>query len=268
MVNIPVAQALTGLINSAPNGPTGNGTLDGVDARWKFSSTYRELIQQGRAANAVDVAVREDLGIEFEGEAPTLSTFPILNGDPIVMAINPKSVEFEQAKRIQQKNFRNGAVFFHFANSRGQNNDILKIRFQGNTGNIDLRGSLRQPRDATRDTGALRKMQTWWNLYHLTREPMLLNNGTLNEFTIKYTSHLLPRPITFYGFFGAVMQFSENADKPNSREYSFEFTVLHTDPDLDQYPNEVINTLISYNTNQEATDVSTLFGVGVDSAGE
>lgn len=200
----------------------------------------------------------------------------IANSMPsIAMALNPKSVRFTQSKRFVKKDVRNGSVFFHFTNSKGQNNDILTMAFQGNTGNIDLAGSVITPErnpaalqsgtgiDAQQrveqDTGALRKLMVWHNLYQLSREPMLLDDNTENEFTISYVSPLFPQPITFVGFFEKVLEFEENAAKPNSRDYSFSFIVTRTEPDLD----ELVMYILSYmqaKNNLTGTETSTLIG--------
>jgi hypothetical protein len=168
----------------------------------------------------------------------------------VSMAINPNSVRFSQPKRWTKKDTREGSVFFHFTNNQGQNNDILTLEFAGNTGNIDRRGSLATPqrdpfalksgtavdRDlrAEQDTGALHKILTWHNLYLLTREPMLLEDGSENKFTISYISTLFPYALIFTGFYNTVLEFEENARKPNSRDYSFGFTVTEVSPPLDE----------------------------------
>jgi hypothetical protein len=177
----------------------------------------------------------------------------------ITMALNPNSIRFSQPKRFSKVDTQEGSVFFHFTNSKGQNNDILTISFRGNTGNIDLRGSLGDPeRDpfalvsgtavdkqllVGQDTGALRKLLVWHNLYRLTREPMLIGPGIENVFTVTYQSALFPVAIDFHGFFNQVLDYTEDGQKPNSRNYEFEFTVTHTSPDLDDFLAEVSETL-------------------------
>lgn len=163
----------------------------------------------------------------------------------IAMAVNPNSIQFDQPKRWTKKDTMEGSVFFHFTNAKGQNNDILTIRFAGNTGNIDLRGSLGSSRPPTEreaqgasattgpDTGALYKLLVWHNLYLLTREPMLLADGSDNVVTIAFRSALFPVQMSVDGFFTKVLEFEEAANKPHSRNYSFEFTVQEAEPDLD-----------------------------------
>lgn len=174
----------------------------------------------------------------------------------IAMALNPNSVKFTQPKRFTKKNTRNGTVFFHFTNDQCQNNDVLTLSFKGNTGNIDRRGSLTSagqsadpfaptgtavPVDG--DTGALRRILVWHNLYLLTREPMYFSDGIENDFVITYMSALFPQAIDFHGFFNQVLDFEENAKKPNSRDYSFEFTVTSTDPPLENMLDEITTVL-------------------------
>ena len=150
----------------------------------------------------------------------------------ISMAVNPKSVKWSQPKRWVKKDTREGSVFFHFTNAKGQNQDVLTLSFSGNTGNIDLQGSLANSPGA--DTGALYKLLVWHNLYLMSREPMLLGDGTENLVTMVYSSPLFPVEVAFDGFFSKVVEFEETAEKPNSRNYSFEFTVTRAEPDLDE----------------------------------
>lgn len=160
----------------------------------------------------------------------------------VAMSVNPKSVKFTQTKRITKKDTREGSVYFHFTNSKGQNNDILVMNFSGSTGNIDLRGSLGTsgitglpPAGGPEvDTGALKKLQVWQNLFLLTREPMLLRDNAENIFTVEYRSKLFPLGISFNGFYSKVMEYEETGEKPNSRTYSFDFTVTSTNPPLDE----------------------------------
>lgn len=159
----------------------------------------------------------------------------------ITMEVNPSSVEFDQPKRYSRQDTMNGTVFHHFTNSKGQNNDILTLRFRGNTGNISRRGRNLEDRDR-----AIQRLEVWHNLYQLTREPMLLSDGTTNTFTISYWSALFPVQLDFEGFFTRVLTFTEDARKPNSREYSMEFIVQKTSPDL----NTAINNILDFVTQQ------------------
>jgi hypothetical protein len=183
----------------------------------------------------------------------------------IEMAINPKSVRFNQPKRFTEKKTREGSVFFHFTNNQGQNNDILTLEFAGNTGNIDRRGSIDKREFSDRinddpskgsgssDTGAIFKIMIWHQLYLLTREPMLLPDGSENVFTISYISPLFPQAIDFNGFFNEVLSFEENAEKPNSRDYDFSFTVQSTDPSLDEVMDAILTVLEDATLGPDAT---------------
>lgn len=260
--NIPVAQALTGLLNNSTPSHGGIGTVE--RDRWMFTSTLRLLTAQLRG-QSVELNTDQDVSLTTNFSlAGSMTPY-------ITMAINPKSVTFTQPKRISERAVRNGTVFFHFTNSKGQNNDILKLRFQGSTGNIDPRGDLADPSGAA--TGALHKLKVWHNLYQLTREPILLGDNSVNVFSIIYNSKLIPVPIEFRGFYGAVLDFSETAEKPNSREYSFEFTVTNTEPDLDDLVGIIASATVptSLETSGQAgvgeSITSSLFGDGTSSLG-
>ena len=231
-----------------------------------FTSTLRQIFEPGVGSIEVGVAggsqaiSLDDLRTRAALQDPGRSSLPY-----ITMAINPKSVRFSQPKRFKRTDTREGSVFYHFSNSKGQNNDILTISFSGNTGNIDLRGTLgdfEQPKaksDLTRetaqdapaiedankgpDTGALNKLFVWQNLYALTREAMVIGDTIENVFTITYASAALPITIDFHGFFNHVMNWEDSAEKPNSKDYDFEFTVTSTSPDLDDYMRESLSVL-------------------------
>jgi hypothetical protein len=174
----------------------------------------------------------------------------------VIMGINPNTIRFRQPKRFTKKDTREGSVFFHFTNSRGQNNDILTMEFAGNTGNIDARGSQLTEQEKAQaaqngvaldsppnDNGAIVKIAAWHNLYLLTREPMLLSDNTENVFSIIYLSQLFPQAIQFDGFYNQVLEWEDNARKPNSRDYRFEFTVTRTQPSLDELLDLVLTAL-------------------------
>lgn len=229
-----------------------NGSAEDPRAVMVFSSLFRRKVLQdirSRQDKLGELRLRENIlvsGAGFTGlDALTSTSFaqqtgPIeteirdLRGQlagalpNVSMEVNPHSIDFDQPKRFARQDTVRGSVFHHFTNDKGQNNDILTLTFQGSTGNISLRGST--PDEIQRSK---RRLIVWENLYHLTREPMLLSNGTQNEFYVTYMSALFPVDITFTGFFSRVLKFSEKAEKPNSRDYSMEFTVTSVDPDLD-----------------------------------
>jgi hypothetical protein len=240
--------------------PSGPSYADGTRTPVVFTSTLRGLVGTDTAFSKnllLGLPLGADRGLGLDNVFALDGVFL----PEIVMAINPKSVSFDQPKRFSKKDTRNGSVFFHFTNSKGQNNDILTMRFQGSTGNIDLRGdrsgvgasgaggALRAASEGSASegsanldvsatltgegNGALQKLIVWHNLYLLSREPLLLADGTENIFKISYISPLLPTTIDFTGFFNEVLSFTETAEKPHSRDYSFSFIVTSTDPDLD-----------------------------------
>jgi hypothetical protein len=159
----------------------------------------------------------------------------------IEMAVNPNSISFRQPKRIVKRDTQEGSVFFHFSNSKGENNDILTIDFRGNTGNLDIRGDITTNRgpfstQAGTNTGALQKLAIWQNLWSLTREPMLLSDGTSNEFLIIYSSIATPIQISLIGHYANVLEFTESAEKPFSRDFSMSFVVQEVVPPLEELP--------------------------------
>lgn len=170
----------------------------------------------------------------------------------IEMAVNPNSITFRQPKRITKRDTLEGSTFFHFTNSKGENNDVLTLDFRGNTGNIDIRGDVTTDRGifSTQggfNTGANRKLLIWQNLWALTREAMLLEDNTRNEFMINYSSISIPIQISLIGHYSSVLEFTENADKPFTRDYSMSFTVQETIPPLDDIPQLVQEISIDVN---------------------
>lgn len=157
----------------------------------------------------------------------------------IEMSVNPNSMSFRQPKRIVKRDTQQGSVFFHFTNSKGQDNDILTIDFRGNTGNLDPRGDINSTSGTFEiqggvNTGALKKLALWHNLWSLTREPVLLEDNVINEFIIIYTSIALPIEMQLNGFFSNVLDWTDSADKPFSKDYSFSFTVQDIVPSLEE----------------------------------
>lgn len=237
-IEIPVVQTIGGLLNQGPA-----ETIGGPDLRtgWVFSSTLRRLAVADPNVGRTSVTAANDL----TGVAQFARTFASQRGfiSDIVMEVNPSSVQFQQTKRIVKKDTRRGSVYFHFSDDKGQNNDILVITFRGNAGNIDLRGSVAQPGNG--DTGARDRLIVWHNLYSLTREPVLIASRLVNEFTISYSSPAIRVPVTFTGFYSKVLEFTEDALKPNSIEYNFEFTVTRSEPDMGELVGHISEALDS-----------------------
>ena len=154
----------------------------------------------------------------------------------ISMSVNPKSIKWSQPKRIVKRDVQEGSIFYHFTNNKGENNDILKLSFSGNTGNINIESDLTRDNDAQTgmSTGAIQKARTWFNLWNLTRERILLDDGKDNDFFIVYTSPIITYPITLIGFFDQVLDWVDAAEKPNSKDYTFSFTVKETSPPVDE----------------------------------
>ena len=203
---------------------TGQKQSDDIRQPIIFTSEYRQRLYTRGANPSPQVELGASRVNDRDLDVVGLSRPDVVMTN-IEMMINPSSIRWEQPKRITKRDTREGSVFFHFTNSRGQNNDVLTLRFEGSTGNIDMRGAS--------ETGAFRKWLVWHNLYLLSREPILLSDGTENLVRITYMSPLWPSPMDFYGFFEAVLEFAETGDKPNSRDYSFSFKVMYSVPELD-----------------------------------
>jgi hypothetical protein len=200
----------------------------------------------------------------------------------VSMKINPENVSFRQNKRITRQDTQGGAVFFHWTNMFGRNNDILELDFSGQTGNINMKtgmrrkGGLALSKGAQRlayflegkidelsrdkdpvglqavgdhiDMGGAAKILNFWNLYSLTREPMVdPRTGAPIYYYINYNSTLLGNTyITFIGHFNRVLEFSDSADSPFSKNYSFGFTAISSIPSMDY-----IYTAVLQNISQE-----------------
>lgn len=236
--------------------PTINGRGPQRRVPFTFSSTQR-LLANGAlgAANSRQLAkadakatLAEELKV-IEGIESTssvvgtlgLSTFTsALSTLPVIsMMINPNSVKWHQPKRFTKRDTMNGSTFFHFTDDNGCNNDILDLQFSGSTGNINTQNLL----DSTA-TAADVKLRIWHQLYALSRERVLLDNGVRNQFFITYRTILMPIPITFVGFFNSALEFTEDAAHPYSRNYSFGFTVTDTSPKLEVLVEKINSALV------------------------
>jgi len=273
------AGAIDAALNSLVHGATGpQGANEDPRTPFVFSSRLRQLLlakntdrlaEQGKAQIQTTL-LAQNPGVSFGAisaiasqtsqavAANQAATQPVSDmANSLVRAmpyvsceLNPNSIEFDQPKRYTRQDTQRGTVFYHFTNDKGQNNDLLTIRMQGNTGNLSLRG--RTPEDRAR---SVRRLDVWHNLYQLTREAMLLSDGSPNVFTIDYASALFPVPIRFEGFFTQVLKFSENAKKPNSRDFSMEFVVQATSPDLNTLTlviMDFVNQQVEFTPNQES----------------
>lgn len=233
---VPVVQTFQALLGQAQSLPYG----DGQRVPFEFSSTLRELIGQLSNSLAADES-QANIEAAFRAQGFNLSVDELVevtnrfapgNTLPVIQTlVNPRSIQWRQQKRINRQDVRNGTVFFHFTDDNGQDNDILELVLQGTTGNVDLRAD-NFPLPATQDVAALRKLAIFQNLYTLTREPRLIPPNIVNEMSILYRTKLFPTGVTFFGFFNEVLQFEETADKPNSADWTMNFTVQRTEPDL------------------------------------
>lgn len=199
--------------------------------RMAFTSELRGRLR-GEVARAENLRAREsDLAyLATLGTLPSnlgasseIDSFPGLGAQSALLGtvelpLNPRVVDFDLPKRFSRKNVRDGAVFFHFTNKKGQNNDLLTLRFEGSTGNID-----------PRTPEGIERHKRWLNLYVMSREPIRLADGAENVIHCLYSSRAFPFPLQFAGFFKSVLKFTETGAKPNSLDYSFEFQVTDTD---------------------------------------
>jgi hypothetical protein len=216
-------------------GVVGVGTSRGLAATNADTALKNELLAMEESSLATAILPPE--AIQYANELSVQPTMPVIS-----MMVNPHTVRWSQTKRYLKKDTMNGSVFFHFSDENGQNNDILQLHFMGNTGNINTKDIT-----ASHNVGGDAKLRIWHELYALTREPVLLDGGVQNEFFISYRTPLIPLPITFIGFFNAVLEFSENAQQPLHREYSFAFTVTNTSPKLDVLVNKISTAVATSN---------------------
>jgi hypothetical protein len=205
-----------------------------------FTSTKR-LRQLSSGFSTVDTQLKSEsetaesqLRQLFQAGATESIELPVIE-----MMINPNSITWKQPKRIVKRDTQEGSIFFHFTNNKRQNNDILTLDFRGNTGNINPRGDLDSESSALSTvsgvrTGALKKAHIWHNLWALTREEILLDDYTVNEFIIMYNSVIIPTQVMLIGFYSNVMDWTDSADKPFSKDYAMSFTVQETVPPLEE----------------------------------
>jgi len=208
----------------------------------------------------------------------------------VSMLMNPTNVGFKQAKRITTQDTQGGKVIFHWSNAVGRNNDLLELEFSGRTGNINLQNGTifngiygmfstqiqdkgpiewinnlsKSARDVSEsDPAAVQiqgsgysssgasKLANFWNLYSLTREPVVdPKTGAPVYYYITYSSPLLGNTfITFIGHFTRVMDFTDDAAEPFSKNYTFGFTVLASIPSMDYLYTTLTENLRSVFTN-------------------
>ena len=223
------------------------------DPSFKSISTFLSPTEAAHGTGPSGTSRVSDLFLATSENGPTLGSTLSYSGELsiIEMGVNPNSITWKQPKRITKRDTQEGSVFFHFTNSKGQNNDILTMDFRGNTGNINLASSI-LPTDSFlntasgNDTGAAKKLLAWHNLWALTREPMLLEDNTINEFMITYSSPVIPEEIMLVGFFSNVLDWTDAAEKPFSRDYAMSFTVQQVVPPLEELMSLVSS--VAFNT--------------------
>ena len=179
----------------------------------------------------------------------------------VTFKVNPNNVTFRSDKRISRKDTRGGAVFYHWTDSQGRNNDIMELEFRGQTGNINLRtkppqvGTLlgqtkfgqwvnRQAQDQSntvdqngqpspieygKNVVGASRIEGFWNLYALSREPMIdMETNEHVYYYIYYTSPLLANTfIRFKGFFNRVLDYEESAE--NTEPFGTQFNSIERD---------------------------------------
>jgi hypothetical protein len=242
---IPVITDVYNALNQTIFGPSYDiGNSDGSRIPFIFTS-------KKRLASLSNIATTSALQAQST-TTPILSTS---TDQPIIkMAINPHTVSWKQPKRITRKDTMDGAVFFHFSNDKGQDNDIITLELNGVTGNIDT-----NKLDLNDRYGQINysKLLIWHELYKLTREQVVYldsnNNRVPNEFYIIYTTKLFPSGIKLTGLYNKVLDFSENADSPNMRSYSLSFIVTDTTPSLDDIASDIKNAV---NTTQSVANLN------------
>jgi hypothetical protein len=229
-----------------------------LDPGFQSISSFLSPTESSQKADSNLVQIFQNTSIEAQlNKSVTQSVYGSgLSGELAVieMGVNPNSITWKQPKRITKRDTQEGSVFFHFTNSKGENNDILTMEFRGNTGNINLSSVITPPNEflnvsSGNDTGAAKKLLVWHNLWALTREPMLLEDNTINEFLIMYSSPVIVEEIMLIGFFSSVLDWSDTAEKPFSRDYSMSFTVQQIVPPI----NELMATVSSVAFNPDET---------------
>lgn len=209
---------------------------------FKFSSTLRDIAYQQQAGLST-LTIDGGQNISVTNALVTGISRALVPGSraSVETLINPRSVSFIQGKRIQRRDVRDGSVFFHFTDKDGRDNDILELELSGTTGNVDLRGDA-FPLPATDSIEARRKLDVFYQLWTLTREPRIIAPNLVNRMSINMRTTLFPglSGISFFGFFSEVLRFEQSADKPHSVDWSMRFTVQFTSPSIDDIQNLLV----------------------------
>jgi len=178
-------------------------------------------------------------------------------GKILELAVNPRSVRFSQPKRITDTQVKEGRVYFFWSTGPGEKNlDVLTLTVTGTSGSILNRVAFKeysqkvgQEKVKNPPQGAINtKHRKWMQLYAMTREPVYPDEleGDFNYAYIEYVSPLFPqgKQITFKGHFSNPLEFDEEATRPFLIDYSFEFIVHQTTPDIDSILQQANNVLV------------------------
>lgn len=130
---------------------------------------------------------------------------------------NPHTVTFKRPKRHKKQDTMGGSVIYYFSNKKGSNMDLMTLSFQGNSGNLDP--------DSESGQSAIIALH---NLVAISQESDVYQSADgpkENVFSITYVSNFVSTPIVLQGYFPEMVELTEDAKKPNSRNYAFSFVV-------------------------------------------
>jgi len=103
------------------------------------------------------------------------------------------------------------------------------------------------PAGLEKDLSGVTKLAKFWDLYRLTTEPVLLPSGLPNYASIYYSSVVFGNmSVRFMGHFDQVLEFSDTADDPFNKQYTFSFVVEATEPRMD-----IIYEAVTFNLGQQ-----------------
>lgn len=207
------------------------------DPRFAFvwTSTLRRL--RALQGNVADLAIEDQAvaqsGITTKAQSRIYSlTTPQSELTYVSMLVNPSSLKITQPKRKTRMDTLGGTRWLHFTDRAGSNLDVMTISMSGSTGTISARGG----QDNQTIAMINRRLLVWSNLYKLTLEPPSvtgLDRVLTNEIRLQIASNLFPMQFDFIGHFDAAMEYGEDANKPNSVDYSLTFIVERIEPDMD-----------------------------------
>lgn len=188
-------------------------------------------------------------GIPGEFEVPSSK----VAREAVIMELNPSSIQIQQTKRIARADVRGGAVFYHGVNVEGADNDILILSISGSSGDIRVppqraagtaepgEGNTNQEVEAEKAwlDAVRRRFREFWKLVQMSREPILLSDGTVNKFFLTMVSPVFQIDVTFEGFFSQPLTWSESATEKGSITWDCEFTVNRVTPSFADYVAQV-----------------------------